>query len=706
MLRKHANLLFQMFIAFTLLCLCSLNIWAAEMPMVLKKSNVQVTAGNKVQVFLEFNQKPKMPKGFSMDAPSKIVFDFPGVSLDVPRGTEYQKLDTGVAKAVTLVDTSNKTRLVVDVVYLVPYVMDIKGNTLVISLAGDIHKAGSELQSEGETAMKAANIIVENVDFRRGSKNEGRLIVDLSHDSAPIDFKEEGDKIVTRFIGAKGSPDVLRLFDVSDFGTPVKSIHLNQATDEIVMDIEASGVYEKIAYQIDNQFIVEVRPVSQEEKDAIKIKKFEYTGERLSLNFQDIEVRSVLQLFAEFTDLNIVTSDTVQGNVTLRLDNVPWDQALDFILKSKGLAKRESGNIMLIAPQTEIALQEQQELEDIAQTESLAPLKSEYFQLNYSKAEDLQSVLKGSETNSVLSERGSVTVDARTNTLLVQDTASKLDEVRDLLAKLDVPVKQVEIATHIVSTSESIEDVFGVQWAASATAKIGSRRLGLAPTNDAARSIADAAPGNVASQLSAGRATQLFIDLAQDALPKGAAKTIPLGFALSRLPGGTLLDLELQALERESRTNVVSKPKIITSDQSTATIESGIELPYAEATSSGAASASFKKATLKLEVTPQITPDDKIFLELSINNDSKGEQVSSGVFAINTTTISTNVLVENGNTVVIGGVFSNNSEKAENIVPFVGRLPILGRLFRNTAKYTKKDELVIFVTPKILSAIL
>jgi type IV pilus assembly protein PilQ len=483
-------------------------------------------------------------------------------------------------------------------------------------------------------------------------------------------MQQEGDKIVLDFYRTDLPQELERRLDVLDFATPVKTIDTYTKGSNVHMVITPMGEYDYIAYQSDNQFTIEVKALTREEVEERKKDEFGYSGERLSLNFQDIEVRSVLQLIADFTGINVVVSDTVGGSLTLRLKNVPWDQALDIILKTKGLAMRQTGNVMLIAPSEEIAAREKLELESQKQIEELEPLYSEFMQINYAKADVIATLLKSPET-SLLSERGMVTTDERTNTLLVQDTAAKLVEIRKLVARLDIPVRQVLIESRIVVANDDFSRDLGIQF--------GMTRTG--DTNGYDYVVGGNQGGG------------LLVDLP---VPSSS------GIALSVIGDNFLLDLELSAMEAEGKGEVISNPRVLTSNQKAAYIETGTEIPYQESTSSGATSTSFKKAVLSLQVTPQITPDDRIFLDLVVNKDSVGEETSDGIPTIDTNEIGTQVLVDNGETLVLGGVYEQENRKTVNRVPFFGELPLVDWMFKNTLDTHKKAELLIFVTPKIV----
>jgi len=507
-----------------------------------------------------------------------------------------------------------------------------------------------------------------------------------------VDMRQEAGKIVLDLQGATLPEQLQRRLDVTDFATPVKIIDTESGRKGVRMEITSIGEYEHLAYQTDNQFTVEIRETTKEEQEERRKQEFGYTGERLSLNFQDIEVRSVLQLLADFTGTNIVVSDTVSGNLTLRMQNVPWDQALDIVLKTKGLAKRASGNVMLIAPSEEIAAREKLELESQKQIEELAPLYSDLIQVNYAKAGDLAELLK-SEDSSMLTERGKVIIDERTNTLLVQDTAERLEQVRALVARLDIPVRQVLIESRIVLANNDFSRDLGVQFGLSHSSSRGGKHLITGGTRPGTTNY----PETTAFEVPADDETNiegLLVDLpALD--PSGA-----IGLSLGKI-GSNLLQLELSAMQLEDRGELISSPRVITSNRQEAVIQQGVEIPYQEASSSGATSVSFKEAVLQLKVTPQITPDDRIIMDLQVNKDSVGE-IFAGVPSIDTRNVATRVLVDNGETLVLGGIYEQERGKEVERVPFFGELPGVGWLFKNERKTDQKSEMLIFVTPKII----
>ena len=665
-----------------------------------------VLPGERVQLQIELSEPMDgEPLHFTIDNPARIALDFPNTELGSVK--KSQSIDVGVAHSVSAVEAAGRTRVVLNLVKSVPYEIDVQGSSVIVTLgASDVITADAltgALPSSSLSSMKAGGTSssIEGIDFRRGDDGEGRIIVTLSDPSISVDMNQVGGKIVLDFIGAGLPSELDRKLDVIDFATPVKEIDTKGSNNGTRMMISTTAQqYDHLAYQSDNTFIVEVRPLSEQDQETRK-EKAGFTGERLSLNFQDIEVRAVLQLIADFTELNMVASDTVGGNVTLRLKNVPWDQALDIILKAKGLGMRQIDNVIMVAPNAEIAAREQLELESSRQVEELAPLYTEFIQVNYAKASDLANLIKAEENN-LLSERGSVTIDERTNTLIIQDITASLESIRQMLSKLDIPVRQVLIESRIVNADENFAKDLGVRFGYAKNTKqanpeILNSREAIGPNpRDPVAVFTGSEEGNVDG--SGGTAREgienLLVDL--PALASGAGASLIVGKI-----GSYLLQLELTALVAEGRGEDIASPKVITSNQRTAIIESGVEIPYQEASSSGATTTAFKKAVLSLEVTPQITPDDRVLLDLSVSQDSPGVAVVGGI-PINTRRVQTQVLVDNGETVVLGGVYTRNESKGIERVPFFGDLPYVGFLFKRTSTSEQKSELLIFVTPKIL----
>jgi type IV pilus assembly protein PilQ len=680
---------------FAILTVCS-SVEAADAPPInaLKEITFAGLPGDQVQITMELSGAAPNPASFTIDNPARIAFDLPATKSDLK--SRSQAIGIGPAKSITAVEVKGRTRVVLNLFEMVPYETRAEGNKIVVVLGspGSTTTAAAPAASKSAAASAAptgaAGQEITNVDFRRGDHGEGRVIVTLSNPSIPVDMHQEAGKIVLDLAGTDVPEKLQRRLDVTDFATPVKLIDTEATSRGARMEITAIGDYEHLAYQTDNQFTVEVRPTTKEEKEARKKKEFGYTGERLSLNFQDIEVRSVLQLLADFTGTNIVVSDTVTGNLTLRMQNVPWDQALDIVLKTKGLAKRQNGNVMLIAPSEEIAAREKLELESKKQIEELAPLYSDFIQVNYAKAADLAELLQNKD-NSLMSERGKVTIDERTNTLLVQDTAEKLAEIRKLVARLDIPVRQVLIESRIVIANNDFSRDLGVKFGLAGNSSKGRDFIVGGGTRPGDTSFGYT-PG---FEVPAGTGNSgLLVDLPV-ADPAGS-----LGIALGKV-GSSLLQLELSAMQLEDRGEVISSPRVITSNQKEATIQQGVEIPYQEASSSGATSVSFKEAVLQLKVTPQITPDDRIIMDLQVNKDNVGE-LYEGVPSIDTRNVNTRVLVDNGETLVLGGIYEQERGKQTERVPFFGSLPGVGWLFKTESKTDAKRELLIFVTPKII----
>lgn len=678
---------------------------ASAYALQLRAVQVSSIEGNRINVNLKLSHPITEPKNFAIENPAKIVLDLPGVKNALASEASRAEYNLGAVRRVNVVEADNRTRVVIDLNESVPYQMNVEGSDVNIIIAAGIPAAQSTDPFSGHAFAKkvAGQFSINNIDFRRGAQSDGRIMVDLSKQNVAIELKEEGSQIRVRFVNAHLPPQLQRKLDVTDFGTPVVSVNSIQQGADVEMTIKMEGYAEHIAYQADNRFTIEVRPLTKQEKDALKEKAFEYTGERLSLNFQDIEVRAVLQLIADFTGLNIVSSDTVRGSVTLRLKNVPWDQALDIIMKTKGLAKRQVGNVLLVAPTEEIAAREKLELQTSQQVEDLAPLRAEYIQINYAKAANIAGLLKD-ENNSLLSTRGTASVDERTNTLLVQDTAQKLDEIRKLVHRLDTPVRQVLIESRVVFATDDFEDALGVKFGAAAKLRPGNEPvLGVAGNSAASSGIA-LAQNPSAAVAATSVAERLMVDLPVTLTTAGNSTT-SLGLSVAALPGGTILDLELAALESEGLGKIVASPRIVTSNQQQAYIEAGEEIPYQESSSSGATSVAFKKAVLRLEVTPQITPDDKIILDLKVSQDSVGRLVpmdNGTALAINKREMHTQVLVANGETVVLGGIYQQEKKDEVRRVPFLGNLPLVGWLFKSETNLDKRNELLIFVTPKII----
>lgn len=664
--------------------------------------------GDAVELKLKFDAPPPAPAGYTIESPARIALDLQGVSSGLSE--KYHALGNGNVRSATIMGAGDRTRVIVNLTSLVNYATKVDGNNLLVTIGNTELLASAAAPSAASgvqsVAMKkagdSAGPAIEELDFRRGESGEGQVMVTVSDPSAPVDMREEGGKVVIEFIGVSLPESLHRRLDVIDFATPVKIIDAISESGNARVAIEAEGDYEYLAYQTDKIFTVSVKPIAAEELERQRKERFQFTGEKLSLNFQDIEVRSVLQLIADFTELNLVASDTVSGRITLRLQNVPWDQALDLILKTKGLDKRQVGNVMLVAPADEIAAREKLELEASKQVEELAPIRTEYITVNYAKAEEVAELL--TSESGFLTDRGSVSVDQRTNTMVIQDTAGKLDEIRYMLEKLDIPVRQVMIEARIVIANSDASEELGVRWnlmqtdfSTDSNGNIDSMFLGAGRGRGIEESVESILEGE-------GRTfgtNTLGLDFG---VTGDGASSIALGFWDSETG---LIDLELSALESDGKADIVSTPKVLTADQQKARIASGEEIPYQEATSSGATSTSFKEAVLSLEATPHITPDGRIIMELIINQDQRTDTVlESGVPVISKNEIETSVIVDNGQTVVLGGVFTSEDSTATLKTPFLGDLPFIGRLFKQELQNSKKTELLVFITPKIVTDVL
>lgn len=659
--------------------------------------------GNRLEVRLSFDGTPPEVKGYSIEKPARIALDLLGANSGL--SSKYHNLGTGNARSVTVVEAKDRTRLIVNMIQLQGYETEVQGNDLVLLLG--VEAAGATTAQAATTggapaaAATAASrdVAVRSVDFRRGSQGEGQINISLSSSSIPVDVREEGGRIIARFVGAELPKDLHRRLDVTDFATPVKYIDARNDGQSTIMSVEADGNWEYLAYQADNLFTINIKPVTQVEAAKRKKDAFQYTGEKLSLSFQDIEVRSVLQLVADFTSLNLVASDTVTGRITLRLQNVPWDQALDLILKTKGLDKRQVGNVLLVAPADEIAAREQLELESQKKIEALAPLRTEYVRINYARATDLEKLIKAE--GSLLSSRGSIAIDERTNTLIIQDTDRKLEEIREVIQILDIQVQQVLIEARVVIATTDVAKEMGVRW--GGTAYQGSRlrdtgrTLVLSGRNDNIYNFGEGAldPDDDGS-------FTYEIDRPQDAVvdfgvANAAASRLSIGLVDAN---SGIIDLELSALDSEGRAELVATPKVLTADQQPAVIASGQQVAYQEATSSGATAVKFINAELRLEVTPAITPEGKVIMRIKVNNDSVS--VSGANPVIDTNRVETAVVVADGETVVLGGIFQENTTKQVLKTPFLGDLPWIGRLFRKDVNTNDKQELLIFITPRLI----
>jgi len=650
-----------------------------------------------------------VPSGFTIQSPARIALDFPGVVNGIGRNSI--DINQGNLRSANVVQAGDRTRVVINLKQAASYQARTEGKSLLIvldrtevALAPTL--ATAPVFAESRNRDTAA---LRDIDFRRGDGNTGKVVVELANNQVGVDIRQQGQSLVVDFLKTSLPEGLRRRLDVSDFGTPVQTVATTQSGDRVRMVVTPKGNWEHSAYQSDNQFVLEVR---EQKVDPSKLTQGPgYNGEKLSLNFQNIEVRSLLQVIADFTNFNVVTSDSVSGAVTLRLKDVPWDQALDIILQAKGLGMRKTGNVLWIAPKDEIAAREKQELESKASIESLETLRTQGFQMNYAKAADIATQItgggssgSGGNASRILSVRGSVIAEPRTNQLFVTDIPSKLEQVQQLISRLDIPVRQVLIEARIVEADDRFGRSIGVRLGGSDLRGVrgGDAGYAIGGTNRIAFGGSYNAVSGTTQESSAVLDTvnTSFVNLPST----GAGGFAPAAFAVSLFSSAAnrFLNLEISALEADGRGKIVSSPRVVTADQVKALIEQGTEFPYQTATSSGATALSFRKANLKLEVTPQITPEGNIILDVDVNKDSRGETTAAGI-AINTKHVQTQVLVENGGTVVIGGIFEQTEIDDVTKVPLFGDLPVVGNLFKNRSKTANKSELLIFITPRVIS---
>jgi len=674
----------------------------------LEKVELHPQPGEQVEVRLVLDGPAPAPVTFTIDNPARLAVDLPGTALAL----DSRRIDvkSGGVDTIVAAEASGRTRLVFNLDRMQPYNVRTEGNTVFVTVGGGAMATAAAPAATTAAQAAAAPIggatTIQKVDFRRTSDGGGRIVVQtIGGARTQASLKREGGRLVVDFPNTEVGADQARRYDVTDFATPINSFDVTSSPTGARIVVAATGDYEQAAYQTDREYALELKPVSK--AAAAAQEKKEYKGERLTLNFQDIETRAVLQLLAETSGQNIVVSDTVQGNVTLRLQNVPWDQALDIVLRTKGLDKRDEGNVIYVAPSEELAAREKQMLEARKSVAELSPVRTEYLQVNYAKASDLASLIKSQGKTSLLSERGSISIDERTNTLLLQDTAERLADIRRLVSTLDIPVRQVLIEARIVIVNDDFSRELGVRFGGAAVFNhggadgmgfVGSQGLDTVPGESGP--ILD--PSGALDQR--GLVTTPTVD---DRYMVNLPIANPAGrIAMTLLDSDYVVDLEITAAQNEGRGEVVSAPRVITANGKEAVIEQGQEIPYQESSSSGATTTQFKKAVLSLKVTPQITPDDRIILDLTVSKDSVGAVVPSAtggfVPSIDTREITTQVLVNDGQTVVLGGILE--TERRDNVskVPYLGDIPGLGVLFRSKSRTDNKDELLIFVTPKIL----
>ncbi len=692
----------------------------AEQVRSLQSMDFVALDGDRVLLTLTLSAPSPEPVVFTIDKPARLSLDLPDTTLALAE--RYRKVNVGQVRSIAAAEAKGRSRVVIEMSALTAHTVRVDGNKVFLELAGlagalsapaaatGTARIPSAAPAAGATSSAPAQGLISSVDFRRGEKGEGRVIVTLGDTHNAVDVREEGGRIVVRFKNTSVPERLAKRLDVLDFATPVKFIDASRdgVNAQITVTPIAAGDFEQVAYQSGNVFTLELQPVSQEKLEERRRTEPQYTGERISLSFQSIDVRSLLQIIADVAQTNMVVSDSVTGQIAMRLQNVPWDQALDIILRTKGLGSRKTGNVILVAPLDEIAQREKAELENEKQKVQLAALRSEIIQVNYAKASELASLIK-SKDNSVLSERGSVTVDERTNTLLVLETRDKLAEVRTLVQRLDIPVRQVLIESRIVVARSNFDREFGARFGVSGNRTRDGGNGGLISTSGSGEGTNTSLSGSptgspqiggvTAAPRSAGAIGDRYNVNLPVANPAGS-------IALAILGRNSLIDLELSALQSEGKGEVISSPRVITANGKPAAIEQGREIPFQNATSSGATAVQFKKAVLSLNVTPQITPDNRVIMDLAVTNDSQGTDVSVGngsAPAIDTRKVTTQVLVDNGQTVVLGGIYEQTNNDSVTKVPLLGDIPLLGVLFRNKIKTQNKTELLIFITPKILS---
>lgn len=684
------------------MALTSLPMWiapanAAEAGTVqnsIQKIDFATLPGDKLNVKITLSQPLKNPPaGFSLTDPARIALDFPETANGLQKNSV--NVGQGVLKSVSVAQAKGRTRMVLNLTRPSSYSSSLSGNEVNIELqasavAGTGVASNATVTRFAESAVGDQRHALTNVDFMRGRNGEGRVVVDLSDNTTGIDIRQQGQKIVVDFLNADLPEKLQRRLNVTDFATPVLNVDTVQYGKNARMTIEPKGLWEHSAYQADKKFIVDVRPVAEDPNKLIQGSKQGYKGEKLSLNFQNIEVRSVLQVIADFTGFNIITGDNVTGNITLRLKDVPWDQALDIIMQTRGLGMRKNGNVIWIAPNEELAAKEKSRLDAEQEIADREPLVTQSFAAKYQKAADLKTLISDSK-QSILSKRGSAVVDVRSNTLFVQDTEKNIAKIEKIINQIDVPVRQVLIEGRIVLADDGFSKELGARFGVGRNKNWNDPETAGVTVGGSLSNIY-----NVNTTQTTTTPNDLNVNL-----PATSSRAGVFGFQIYNILHGFLLNIELSAAEADNRTKTISSPKVITGNQQKAVIESGVEIPYQEASSSGSTSVSFKKATLGLEVTPQITPDNKVNMDLLVKKDSVGD-VTNGVPAINTNRVETKVLVDNGETAVLGGIFEESTTKSVDKVPFFGDLPVLGHLFKRTLDSTSKNELLIFISPKLL----
>ena len=694
--------------------------WAST----LNEINFFQLPGERFEVRMSFDTPPPEPKGYTIEKPARIVLDFPEVVSGLKERRFPLAVDNG--QSAMVLTSEGRTRLILNLNALASYTTRTDGNSFVVEVgaakgADNGRTSRPVVEVATKSPLKENDALgnqtkITNIDFRRGTAGEGRVIVTLSNPKVSADMVGTGAGVKLSFKSAWLPPELRRRLDVVDFATPVSLVSATQEGESSVLNVSAGGDFDYLAYQTDNEYVLSIKPLTEQEKQEKK-KDFEYTGEKLSLDFQDIEVRAVLQIIADFTELNLVASDTVQGRITLRLQNVPWDQALEMVLKNKGLDKRQVGNVLMVAPAAEIAERERQEITTKKQLEELAPLRTEYIRVRYANAKEMFELFRGENngggggqggaqggsraTGSVLSERGQGVVDERTNSIIITDTAERIEAFKRLVDQIDIPIRQVMIEARIVIANTDFERELGVRWGGAGFNANNRRIINFAGSQEG---LDDEDGTNPYSWFNQGPDDDKSLNITENnAVDFAVNNTNAATAAIGVLTDNTFLDLELSALETSGYAEIVSQPKVITSDKQLAIIKSGKEIGYQESAPSGGTTTGFREAVLKLEVTPQITPDNRIIMDLVVWKDSIGQVTQTGVPTVDITRLETKVLVNNGQTVVLGGVFSLEGTKGESKVPLLGDIPYLGRLFKKTIDSQFKTELLIFVTPKLMS---
>ncbi|MFT5083393.1 MAG: type IV pilus assembly protein PilQ [Lentisphaeria bacterium] len=712
------------------LLLCACFFAAKSSALVLQDITFAELPGEKVEMRLQFDSPPATPSGYTIDQPARIVLDFVGAENAVSQ--KKFTMGIGEASGAVVVSGGGRTRLIINLNNLVPYTTSVSGNELIVSVGSETGSgarsgsvaptptySSSHVSAPAKNSARSTSSVISNIDFRRGESGEGKVIITLSDPAVNIDIEEVSKGIEIKFIDTQLPQELRRTLDVVDFATPVELLAANTQASNALIGITASGDYDYLAYQADNQYVVSVKPLTQRQLEEKK-SKFTFVGERLSLTFQDVAVRSVLQVLADFSELNLVASDTVTGNITLRLKNVPWDQSLDIILKAKGLDKRQIGNVLMVAPAAEIAERERQEIETQKQLQELAPLRTEYIRIRYANARELFNLFvdstggggggggggESNSTGSILSDRGQAIVDERTNSIILTDTEEKIIGFKLLVDRIDVPVRQVMIEARIVIANTDFRKELGVRIAGDAvdTSNSGNNKFEVSGRLEGLTSGGGGGP------------EVLFVDSDGDGITDDERSLLnsnlvdlgvfnPAGaFAWNVISSNFLLGMELSALEDSGFAEIVAQPKVITGDKQQALIQSGTQVAYQEESASGGTTTSFKDAVLKLDVTPQITPDNRVIMTLKITQDSISSITVSGIPTLDITQLNTQVLVEDGATIVLGGIYQTESFSGETKVPLLGDIPFLGRLFKTNIKRENKRELLLFITPRIMAS--